>query len=1543
MSSKKKKILSALLASSMLVSQVSVVAFAATEPMLENFTYTAPTGADEEGNYTYDGTAKEASIVWNGVETSDTITVKYTESSTGENLSTTAPSDAGTYYVYAVVEDGSDYSNTPVQVGSFTIKKAAPSLSDFVYEPYDPPYNQTWAAVVSPKEGMGKLTTHYYDENGEEVVDKAPPVGSYTATVTAEEGTNYLATTSEITDPSWKFTVKPFEVDAVSLTNLPDTLEAGGTPATTFTTGADTYTVEKVEWVYIDEDEKTLGESEPFAPNTVYTAKITLAPASENYKFASEVTATGFKTENVAPNAETGKIVIEKMFPATDKVAAKLTKPPVAVPKLKYTGEPQALVTAGEAEGGTIQYRLGSTGDYGTTIPEATNVGTYTVYYMVKGDETHSNVGADSFEVTIAKADVTLDAPTASAIEYGKTLADSTLSDDWNWTSSETKPNVANEGFEAYLDVSATDGNYDYAAFAEANEGYTYSSSEHKLKKTVAVTVNPKEIEIIIETSADEFTYTNEAKTFTTVTVKESGNEENILTVTTDYTISYENNTAAGDNATLIITAAENGNYTFTGTTTKTFSIAQAEPAITVTAEQKIVKSTGTFTAPTADVSGKFTFVYDGMVYDEKGIPALETAIKAAESGTISYGFTPDNENYKYVNGTINFTVVDLKFTVGGEDISETKPAVTEVAENCVYGNEWSDMITINVNGAAIGDTSSADAKFTLDVSGKPNVGEQTYKVLFNGTINEQKYENVVVYTGTVTVAPKPVTVSAGTKAKISKVYDGTSDVNTKICKFDEDFVINGLEVADKDKVSVEIYGIGTGGFGTSDVTDTAKVIVGVKLKGEAAGNYKLGEYGTAGVDVPGEITQRTITPTATVSGTYTYTGSVVTPGNDKVVVKFTDKDFMGGAEQTLELTTDYTFVGNTTNAGKATITISPVASSNYTFTKIEKTFTIKPKKVETLNVEVTGNYSYTGSAITPTFTVKDGETALAASDYVVTITDNINAGTGKVTITAKSGGNYTFAETTADFTIAKAASLSVADTNVYFKTDATGEQTVQLVLPESVGAVDYTSESTKVVISSNENTVIAADSASISADGVKFTLGDNASNSGKTATITATLVTANYEAVTAKVVVTINEKENQEAPKCELTFSTADDTITATIAKIDGAVYSFDGKTWDSSTNTKTVAPNTVVTAYIKYPARTIEDVEYNESPVASVTKTSPSLKAATPTITAGTTFTESQEVTISCTTEGAEIFYTTDGTAPSASNGTKYTGAFTITTTTTVKAIAIKSGYTNSDVVSATYTKKSTTPSNPGGSGGSGGGSSSGGSSSTSTPSIDGKETTWTDVAKDISKLTEDKTQTIDLNGSTTVPVEVVKAIATSNAEVTLKVDDVFSWTIDGSDIDAKDAKAANLSITKATVTGTSALRGTVGTGFTIKGTNVKSELNINFKATNAGKFANLFKKVDGKLVFVDNVKVDKNGAAIGLEVSEKGEYVVMLGKYSDRAGDMDNDGIMNTKDSLAILKDFLDIESGENPVVADINGDGYINAKDALEVLIAFLNLK
>ena len=66
-----------------------------------------------------------------------------------------------------------------------------------------------------------------------------------------------------------------------------------------------------------------------------------------------------------------------------------------------------------------------------------------------------------------------------------------------------------------------------------------------------------------------------------------------------------------------------------------------------------------------------------------------------------------------------------------------------------------------------------------------------------------------------------------------------------------------------------------------------------------------------------------------------------------------------------------------------------------------------------------------------------------------------------------------------------------------------------------------------------------------------------------------------------------------------------------------------------------------------------------------------------------------EGTTVTIACPTDGATIYYTTDGTEPTTSS-TKYTGAITVNSAMTIKAIAVKDGYTDSEVATASYTIK-------------------------------------------------------------------------------------------------------------------------------------------------------------------------------------------------------------------------------------------------------------
>jgi hypothetical protein len=77
-----------------------------------------------------------------------------------------------------------------------------------------------------------------------------------------------------------------------------------------------------------------------------------------------------------------------------------------------------------------------------------------------------------------------------------------------------------------------------------------------------------------------------------------------------------------------------------------------------------------------------------------------------------------------------------------------------------------------------------------------------------------------------------------------------------------------------------------------------------------------------------------------------------------------------------------------------------------------------------------------------------------------------------------------------------------------------------------------------------------------------------------------------------------------------------------------------------------------------------------------------------ATPTATpAAGTYTGSQSVTLATTTTGADIYYTTNGNTPTTES-TKYSGAITVSATATIKAIAVKDGMYDSEVLTAAYT---------------------------------------------------------------------------------------------------------------------------------------------------------------------------------------------------------------------------------------------------------------
>lgn len=314
---------------------------------------------------------------------------------------------------------------------------------------------------------------------------------------------------------------------------------------------------------------------------------------------------------------------------------------------------------------------------------------------------------------------------------------------------------------------------------------------------------------------------------------------------------------------------------------------------------------------------------------------------------------------------------------------------------------------------------------------------------------------------------------------------------------------------------------------------------------------------------------------------------------------------------------------------------------------------------------------------------------------------------------------------------------------------------------------------------------------------------------------------------------------------------------------------------------------------------------------------------KTAAPVISPnGGTFTGSQTVTITCATADADIYYTTDGSTPTVDSA-KYSGGFTLTASATVKAFAVSADAVASDIVTAVFTKKS-------------GGSSRPSSAKTeeTKPAFNGKETSWTDIAGSIARLAEGGAVTISLNGNYTVPAEVMKQIADKKIKATFVVDSVKSWVIDGAQI--KNAASTDLTLIPTRKLKTGALAGTEGVQFTVSSADIPAGIAVCFKANFAGRFANLYKSVDGKLVFMGCAKLDSTGKATVPGVDGKGDYAVMLCDLSALPGDMNNDGILNALDASEILKYSVGISAGANLAAADLNGDGTVNASDAAAVL-------
>ena len=154
------------------------------------------------------------------------------------------------------------------------------------------------------------------------------------------------------------------------------------------------------------------------ANESVYNTAVGLDAGS--YTFRCEVSCDGYLTS---------QSIDMKVSKADCQIM-----PPTAKENLVYTGKEQALITAGTAIGGTMQYCLTQDGTYSANVPTGKDAGSYTVWYQAIGDSNHNDSAPASVSVTIARQPVNVPESDATVFTYDGEKKTYTIAANDNYT-----------------------------------------------------------------------------------------------------------------------------------------------------------------------------------------------------------------------------------------------------------------------------------------------------------------------------------------------------------------------------------------------------------------------------------------------------------------------------------------------------------------------------------------------------------------------------------------------------------------------------------------------------------------------------------------------------------------------------------------------------------------------------------------------------------------------------------------------------------------------------------------------------------------------------------------------------------------------------------------------------------------------------------------------------------------------------------------------------------------------------------------------------
>jgi len=392
-----------------------------------------------------------------------------------------------------------------------------------------------------------------------------------------------------------------------------------------------------------------------YAPPTVDVTGVTLSQTSASMTVGGETLTL---TATVAPDDATDKTVT---WASSDAAVAT-----VADGVVTAVGAGTATITVTATNG------TDDTSDDKTATCTVTVTAAATQYDLTVGESLHGTVAftVDGAAATQAKKDDMVTVTVTPAEGYS--TKDVTVRAYTTWEAAPARG------------MNRAPGLLDEIAVTKNETDGTWSFTMPEANVWVVVTYTKDLQDAWIEAIADQ-TYTGEALT-PAVVVKDG---ETTLTLNTDYTVAYADNTAAGT-ATVTVTSVEGSDYS--GTASKTFTIKKADITMTTApaAVADLVYSGEPQTLITAGVASFGTVLYslDGTNFGD----ALPQATDAG-TYTVTYKVEGDDNHNAFAAQTLNVTIATNKTALNTaitdaetyyNSIKDSNPDAAEVLKDAI-------------------------------------------------------------------------------------------------------------------------------------------------------------------------------------------------------------------------------------------------------------------------------------------------------------------------------------------------------------------------------------------------------------------------------------------------------------------------------------------------------------------------------------------------------------------------------------------------------------------------------------------------------------------------------------------------------------------------------------------------------------------------------------------------------------------------------------------------------------------------------------------